>query len=903
VQWARNPGDGTGDWSAFTIGSFPEADWPDRCEAGDLNGDRWVDIVVTEENPGAAPDALACWWEQPAGGVTRANWPRHTITTQYTMNSLDIADMDQDGDLDPILAEHRGTKHIAVWENDGHGNFSERRVDEGRESHLGGRVADLDGDGDLDLVSIAYDDFVKLHLWRNDSTQPETTSAQIVASRADAWGVVKATLGDGPEGDGTILLENRAIRVRYAAKRFRDGNKDHVITEFLVRKTGGQLAAGDQLDGIWMNADEGRGRITSARVAFDGPGRKTLHVEWDQGKVVQEFTIWPDRPMVGISYIKYGVNIVDMVNSVDAFAVYGAKAWQEARDKVTDETLLNIPNPHHRLTKDLYPRYPFPLLAGKDWKTLEPKELTYRSHLVLGAYNRETGLGFGRVFPVQDANYVKLLNMGFEVFANWQQPHRQFTGYLYAVTSGPAELMAVGKTIVDGIHARADAKLPDETSSLQATARVRARGPLQGGTVNPRYFTDGSGKAIYLTGSHTWASLQDIGLTNPPPAFNSPAYLDFLERHHHNFIQLWRWEFPQWTERNKQRPFYCAPQPWQRAGPGEALDGQVRLDLQKSDEGYFQRLRTRVQAADQSRNPAANAPYPPSTFIKGVSLSDLVLDGVTSGDQWPATWADDAHLYSAWGDGTAFGYRGGWGDRLTTYLGIARVEGDPPNHKGCNVWGGYQPESDAPAHCRNRELDENLKPNSSLVCIGGVLYLHAVRERAGARGPWSVSRLHSSKDHGRTWTDHGVLFDEPKGRFGNVCVIQYGKGYAGTPPFQENYVYLYGMEDKEPASNRDVLLASHLQADTRLPGYRKEGLRAVRQRQRRPRRVSAPPHLPGSLPHHQGQRPVLLVLFRAERVELHGNDVCHRPFARRPMVRSEGIGDRAGVAGLFQYSA
>jgi hypothetical protein len=169
VRWARNPGDGSGNWSVFTIGTFPEADWPDRCEAADLNGDGRADIIVTEENAGGSPDALACWWEQPATGATNANWPRHTITTQYTMNSLDVADVDKDGDVDLVLAEHRGTKRIAVWANNGLGNFTEHRVGEGRESHLGGRLIDLDSDGDLDLVSIAYDDFTKLHLWRNDS--------------------------------------------------------------------------------------------------------------------------------------------------------------------------------------------------------------------------------------------------------------------------------------------------------------------------------------------------------------------------------------------------------------------------------------------------------------------------------------------------------------------------------------------------------------------------------------------------------------------------------------------------------------------------------------------------------------------------------------------------------------
>ncbi|MHC1769399.1 MAG: FG-GAP repeat domain-containing protein [Verrucomicrobiia bacterium] len=444
VKWARNPGHGTPNWRVFAVGSFPEADWPDRCEAADLNGDGRVDIVVTEENAGKAADALACWWEHPA--PPNAKWRRHTISTQFTMNSMDVADMDHDGDPDLILAEHRGPRRIAVWENSGRGSFAERLVGEGHESHLGGRISDLDGDGDLDLASIAYDDSTKVHLWRNDRSR---LTAKVVRSADDSWGIVQATIGDGFEADGTILLENQVIRVRYEAKRFADGNKDHVITDFLVKETGGQLAVGDQIDGIWMNADEGRGCITAAAVRCDQRDRKTIRVEWDHGKVIQEFTLCPDRPVVQIDYIDYGINIVDMVSSVDTFEIYGASAWRDARSRATNEAALNHTNPHHRLTTELYPRYPFPLLATHDWKTLEPKELTYQGYLILGAYEQQTGLGFGRVFPAQDANYLKLLNMGFEVFANWHQPHRRFTSYLYVVTGGRDELIASGKAIVE----------------------------------------------------------------------------------------------------------------------------------------------------------------------------------------------------------------------------------------------------------------------------------------------------------------------------------------------------------------------------------------------------------------------------------------------------------------------
>jgi len=185
VKWARNPGDGGSNWDAFTIGTFSEAVWPDRCEAADLNGDGRTDIIVTEENFSGAPDALACWWEQPATGATNANWIRHAITTQYTMNSLDVGDVDQDGDIDLVLAEHRGTKRIAVWQNDGSGAFTEKPVGEGHESHLGGRLADLDGDGDLDLTSIAYDESTKLHVWRNDSPGGASMNAVRITEETD----------------------------------------------------------------------------------------------------------------------------------------------------------------------------------------------------------------------------------------------------------------------------------------------------------------------------------------------------------------------------------------------------------------------------------------------------------------------------------------------------------------------------------------------------------------------------------------------------------------------------------------------------------------------------------------------------------------------------------------------
>ena len=129
--------------------------------------------------------------------------------------------------------------------------------------------------------------------------------------------------------------------------------------------------------------------------------------------------------------------------------------------------------------------------------------------------------------------------------------------------------------------------------------RAPTAGPLRVHADNPRYFTDGSGKAIYLTGSHTWSNLMDMGSSDPPPRFNFTAYLEFLGRLNHNFIRMWTWESVSWKP-GHWRPgatHTVAPLPFARTGPGTAMDGKPRFDLTKYDREYFDRLRSRVAAA------------------------------------------------------------------------------------------------------------------------------------------------------------------------------------------------------------------------------------------------------------------------------------------------------------------
>lgn len=179
-----------------------------------------------------------------------------------------------------------------------------------------------------------------------------------------------------------------------------------------------------------------------------------------------------------------------------------------------------------------------------------------------------------------------------------------------------------------------------------ATPAGMAKGPLRVHPQNPRYFTDatklpdGSLKAVYLTGSHTWDSLVDMGRSDPPESFDFNRYLDFLERHGHNFIRLWAWDSTIWDTRanaklGKDFVHNAAPLPWSRTGPGLALDGKPKFDLTKFDNAYFTRLRERVNAAGR----------------RGIYVSVMLFEGwglmhANRGRAAPAGWAWRSHPFN-----------------------------------------------------------------------------------------------------------------------------------------------------------------------------------------------------------------------------------------------------------------
>ncbi|MEX0322743.1 MAG: FG-GAP repeat domain-containing protein [Puniceicoccaceae bacterium] len=150
----------------------------DRIRVTDFNGDGRLDIVYTEERyPGLEPDAeLVVLLAIPGGGEPA--WKSKLLAVQYSMNNLDVGDVDLDGDIDLVTNEHKGDSlSTQLFLNDGSGNFTRKVIDTGKEMHLGAQFFDLDNDGDLDLFGHAWDNYKYLHLWRNELPSIRITDA------------------------------------------------------------------------------------------------------------------------------------------------------------------------------------------------------------------------------------------------------------------------------------------------------------------------------------------------------------------------------------------------------------------------------------------------------------------------------------------------------------------------------------------------------------------------------------------------------------------------------------------------------------------------------------------------------------------------------------------------------
>lgn len=154
TKWLRN--EGAGNWTEHTISRTGGN--PDRNRLADINQDGRLDAVVGFE--AISKEGKLAWYEQP--GSPTPGWKEHLIARIIGPMSLDVADLDEDGDVDIVAGEHNKARpqkaRLYVFENkDGKGvSWEPHVVHTGDEHHNGSRVADVDRDGDFDIVSIGW---------------------------------------------------------------------------------------------------------------------------------------------------------------------------------------------------------------------------------------------------------------------------------------------------------------------------------------------------------------------------------------------------------------------------------------------------------------------------------------------------------------------------------------------------------------------------------------------------------------------------------------------------------------------------------------------------------------------------------------------------------------------------
>ncbi|WP_303800162.1 VCBS repeat-containing protein [Alicyclobacillus macrosporangiidus] len=163
--WFRN---GAGRWTQHTFAP----DWaePDtKVEVGDISGDGRPDIVLTPAELKGERYRIS-WFEAPAGEKTAA-WKEHILVPQIecVIHSLGLGDFNRDGKLDLAYAKmHQGEppNEVCAMLNLGGGQSWEKIVLSTAGSH-DIVVADLDGDGDLDIVGANHAGVHPLEMWEN----------------------------------------------------------------------------------------------------------------------------------------------------------------------------------------------------------------------------------------------------------------------------------------------------------------------------------------------------------------------------------------------------------------------------------------------------------------------------------------------------------------------------------------------------------------------------------------------------------------------------------------------------------------------------------------------------------------------------------------------------------------
>ncbi len=176
-----------------------------------------------------------------------------------------------------------------------------------------------------------------------------------------------------------------------------------------------------------------------------------------------------------------------------------------------------------------------------------------------------------------------------------------------------------------------------------------------------------------------------------------------------------------------------------------------------------------VVSVNDARSALSEPPYPASPVIRRVDWDPLasITRKAEGSDNWPLTWADDGHLYTAYGDG--WGFKPLVDKKLS--MGFAKIVGGPHDFRGINIRSSSGETLGQGPHG---------KKASGILMVDRMLYLWA-RNASNSQLAWS-------DDHGKSWTWCDWKFTTS---FGCPTFLNFGKNYAGA---RDDYVYIYSLD-------------------------------------------------------------------------------------------------------------
>ena len=166
------------------------ADYACKVDVGDFNGDGRVDVVITNgekllNDPSTAskPKGVRLYLSPP--DPVNGTWTEVILDPgHYSWQSLQIGDIDRDGDLDIVsgisqVGVENAPAYIVAFLNDGSGtNFATQTIDTGKDNFnsdvyvYNATLADADGDGDLDLFAPDNWNSGPIRYYKNMATPP-----------------------------------------------------------------------------------------------------------------------------------------------------------------------------------------------------------------------------------------------------------------------------------------------------------------------------------------------------------------------------------------------------------------------------------------------------------------------------------------------------------------------------------------------------------------------------------------------------------------------------------------------------------------------------------------------------------------------------------------------------------